>query len=508
MSVRLAYPRVLYATDGGAHFFKPRAVIGVTALVLALLVFAERLLARAHGSVSPPQVDVLWILPFAVLLAGMAILPGMFPQWWRKWYAWFCLGMSILAGAWYVRRYGDGAASELSASVTTYIDFIVLLGTLFIIASGLVVRVDRPATPGLNVLVLLLAALMANIFGSMGAAVLLARPFVRMNRGHIKPYHLIFFVIIVANVGASLTALGDPPLLLGFLSGVPFWWITVHVWKIWIVAVGLLLAMFYILDRWHRSVPDCELSQAGEPSNSAVVSVDGAEQLLLLTAALMAMFLAAPWRDAAMVLAAAVSLLICPAELRHENRFNFKPIREIAILFFAIFLAMAPVLNLLSNLGRSGKLAYWLNSPGKCFFTTGALSSVLDNAPTYLAIMQARLAERPSGIQVSSRFTRGSRQTSGVRGAMVQRNAPMLSRSMLRKKLAEPDVALDVLAISLGAVFFGGLTWIGNGPNLMIRAIAQQEGIVCPGFLSYVVRYALPILMPILLVVWLMFFRR
>lgn len=505
ISIRMAYPRVLNTADrSGSHFFKPRLVIGVTAILLAVLVFTGRLFAHVGQPILPPPISAIWLLPFAMILVGVALIPEMFPQWWTRFYGWFCLGLSAFAAIYYLWRYGRPAEAELSSSLSLYIDFIVLLGTLFIIASGIVVQVDQSASPGLNVLVLLLAALMANILGSMGASVLLARPFFRMNRGHIKAFHVVFFVVIVANVGAALTSLGDPPLLLGFLIGVPFWWITIHAWPVWLLAMGLLLPMFYILDRHHRGKLPQAAPRIREQSSSAFISINGAEQLLLLFAALLALFLASPWRDAIMIVAAAVSLLICPAELRRENRFNFKPIREIGILFLAIFVTMTPVLNLLSAHGRSGNLKYWLSSPGKCFFTVGALSSVLDNAPTYLATLQARLAQRPDS-RATSQPARIIRLGSG-RIAADKTHAAAGFPAPLRARLADPGMALDVMAISLGAVFFGGLTWIGNGPNLMIRAIARQEEILCPGFVSYMLRYALPVLMPVLLVVWLIFF--
>lgn len=502
--IRLAYPRVLHASDAQRRLLAPRLVIGVAALVLAALVFAGRLLGHITPGGTPPSVGPQWIIPFGALLIGIALIPGIFPHWWEKFYAWFCLGISIVAALWYLWRFGGSARSELAGSLTTYTDFIVLLGALFIIASGIVVRVGKPATPAFNALVLLLAAILANVFGSMGASVLLARPFFRMNRSHIRPFHVVFFVLIVANVGASLTALGDPPLLLGFLTGVPFWWITIHAWKVWLLAVGLLLGMFYILDRRHRGLLPDRVPIKQELENAPVIEIDGVEQLLLLLVALAALFLAPPWRDAVMVLAAAISLLICPAELRHENRFNFQPIREIGILFLAIFLTMTPVLNLLTNQARAGQLAHWLGTSGKCFFTAGALSSVLDNAPTYMAVLQAKLAENSPGhtVAVPVRKARSVSNNAGTNQGAGTANA----RALLRQKLTDPDISLAVLAISLGSVFFGGLTWIGNGPNLMIRAIAQQEDIVCPGFVGYIFRYALPVLLPVLILIWLIFF--
>ena len=502
--IRLAYPRTLSASEAHGHLYAPRLIIGTATLVLAVLVFAGRFLAHSHIGGAPPPAGMRWIIPFAVLLIGIAVIPGIFPHWWEKFYARFCLGISTAAALLYLWRFHGPARSELSASLITYTDFIVLLGALFIIASGIVVRFGKPATPGLNVVVLLLAAIAANCFGGMGVSVLLARPFFRMNRSRISAFHVVFFVIIVANVGASLSSLGDPPLLLGFLSGIPFWWITLHAWKIWLLAVGLLLAMFYALDRLHRRhSPNRAPETALE--HSPLIDIDGAEQLLLLALALGALFLGAPWRDSALVLAAGISLLICPAELRHENRFHFQPIREIGILFLAIFLTMTPVLNLLTNQARAGHIRQWLGTPGKCFFTTGALSSVLDNAPTYMAILRARLAQPPGELIVAglSHRTRIAAKAAAANDTAVGGT----TATMLREKLANSRIAWAVLAISLGSVFFGGLTWIGNGPNLMVRAIAQQEGIACPGFVRYVLRYALPCLLPVLIVVWLIFFR-
>ncbi len=500
----MAYPRMPAAGGNSeSRLIAPRLMIGVLALVLTGLFLIVRLLTHVPHPEPSPAAGIVWTAPFVLLLLGIALIPGIFPRWWEHYYGWFCLGLGVVAAAVYVQRYGGAAMAQLSESMSLYIDFIVLLGALFVIASGIVVQVDRPASPVLNVMVLLLAALLANVLGSMGASVLLARPFFRINRGRMKAFHVVFYVFIAANVGAALTSLGDPPLLLGFLSGVPFWFITIHAWPAWLLAVGLLLVMFYILDRRCAPAAGARGTATGGTSAVAEITIHGGEQILLLLAALAAVFLPSPWRDMVLILAAAVSLLICPNNLRKENRFSFKPIREIAILFCGIFLTMVPVLNLLSNQGRAGNLRYWLNSPGKCFFAAGGLSSVLDNAPTYMAILQARLAAHPrpaAGEKENSHIaTRTGESKKMVTGAIAK-------RMTIRKKLADPKVAADVLAISLGAVFFGGLTWIGNGPNLIIRAIAQQEGVVCPGFMAYLFRYALPFLMPVLLVVWLIFF--
>jgi Na+/H+ antiporter NhaD/arsenite permease-like protein len=505
IQVHFAYPRLMGGAKSESHFRSPRVIISAVAIVLAGLALALRLLPQGTSPATSPAVGIVWVAPFALLLLGIALIPGIFPRWWEHYDGWFCMGLGVAAAAVYMLRFGGAAVAGISASMSLYIDFIVLLGALFIIASGLVVRLNRSASPMLNVLVLLLAAVLANVFGSMGASVLLARPFFRMNRGRVKAFHVVFYVMIAANVGAALTTLGDPPLLLGFLSGIPFWFITIHAWPAWLLAVGLLLAMFYILDRRCASVEGGCGIQAGGTDDDAEITIDGAEQILLLLAALGAVFLPSPWRVVVLILLAAVSLLICPNNLRKENRFNFKPIREIAILFCGIFLTMAPVLNLLGHQAGDGNLRNWLNSPGKCFFTAGALSCVLDNAPTYMAILQARLAEHSTPAAMENQFHTTARPLiSPVRSEKMTGAAGQ--RAAMRKKIADPKVALDVLAISLGAVFFGGLTWIGNGPNLMIRAIAQQEGVVCPGFVAYLFRYALPMLLPVLLLVWLIFF--
>lgn len=503
--IRRAYPRVLRAANNSTDLFAPRLFIAGSTLGIAALVYLGRLLLHSTSGSSPISVGLPWLIPFVVLLAGIAFIPAIFPLWWEKFYAWFCLGVSVLAALAYLWVFHRSAEAELSASLATYCDFIVLLSALFIIASGIVIRVKAPATVRLNVLMLLGAAILSNVFGSMGASVLLARPFLRMNQGHIRPFHVIFFVLVVANVGASLTALGDPPLLLGYLSGIPFWWITIHAWRIWLLAVGLLLAMFCFLDFRHRASLQ-QKSPAGQAwDNSPVIQIDGVEQLLLLPVAMAGLFLPPPWRDATLVIASGVSLLLCPADLPRENRFNFQPVREIGILFLAIFLTMTPALHFLNQQARAGKLTQWLHTSGQCFFTTGALSAVLDNAPTYLAILQLRVAESNQ----NSPSPRNAHLTHDVFKPRVvpQQKHSTDARETLRLKLADPDTALAALAISLGSVFFGALTWIGNGPNLMIRAIAQQEGVACPGFVSYSVRYALPCLLPVLLLVWLMFFR-
>lgn len=209
-----------------------------------------------------------------------------------------------------------------------------------------------------------------------------------------------------------------------------------------------------------------------------------------------------------MVAAASVSLLICPKALRKENLFTFQPIREIAILFLGIFLTMAPVLNMLSSQARSGNLKYWLNTPGKCYMITGALSSFLDNAPTYMAMLEARLEQSPENTSTTTATTAATTPAANTSSHKITGKSPpsVINKSFLRQQLARPAIAMDVLAISLGAVFFGGLTWIGNAPNMMIRAIAEQEGIDCPGFLSYLFRYAIPCLAPVLLIIWLLFF--
>ncbi len=459
---------------------RPHPRLGIVLIALALIGVAgfTRVLAAVGKQTAPPAVNILWAAPFVLMLLAMSVLPALAARLWDRFYAVIAIGLGATAaigyGVWLQ------AAGPVAASLGLYLKFMSLVGALFIISSGILVRVRRPAAPAANIAVLLAGAVLANILGTTGAGIVLIRPYLQMNRGHIRPFHVIFFVFLVANIGGALTPLGDPPLLLGYLMGVPFWWMLQHAWGAWLLAVGLPLAVFYLLDR--RCPRD---AAAGE---GQAVAIAGLGQLALILPVLGSLFVPAPWREMVLVLAAGLSLLLTPNSVRVANRLSFKPLREMAVLFLGIFLTLAPVLNLLASRAARGQLTTFTATPGRCYFLTGALSAVLDNAPTYAACLQSRAA---AGTVGKDHLT-----------ASLPRPAVSPAGTAV---LAQPNGGIYLLAISLGAVFFGACTWIGNGPNLLIKSIAEHEGVKCPGFFTYIAGYAVPVLLPVLVLVWLIF---
>jgi len=409
------------------------------------------------------------ILPFAVLLGAMAFAPLRAPRWWLRHYARVALGLGAVTLGYYLFVLRD--TPRLLHTGHDYASFIVLIGSLFVVSGGVHIGVKGEATPSANAFFLFVGAIVANVLGTTGAAMLLIRPWIRMNRYRVTAHHIVFFIFIVANVGGCLTPIGDPPLFLGYLQGVPFWWIAKNCWPMWVTGVGILLAIFYAVDRINflrapRGVRDQETARE-------TWRFDGLPNLCFLAVILGAVFVSRPvfLREALMLAAAVGSWFTTPKSVHVANDFNFHPIREVAILFAGIFATMMPALDWL-NLNAQSLLGDQ-PAPGVFFWGTGILSSTLDNAPTYLGFLNALF------------------------GVTDAKEIPEL----LHQNPA------GLLAISVGAVFFGAATYIGNGPNFMVKAIADQRKIPMPTFLDFVFKFTLPFLLPALLVVWLLFFR-
>jgi len=409
------------------------------------------------------------ILPFALLLGAMAFAPLRVPRWWLRYYAPVALGLGAVTLGYYLLVLRD--APRVLHTGHDYLSFIALIGSLFVVSGGIHITVKGEATPLANVIFLFVGAIAANVLGTTGAAMLLIRPWIRMNRYRVTAHHIVFFIFIVANVGGCLTPIGDPPLFLGYLQGVPFWWIARNCWPMWAAGVGLLLAVFYVVDRVNflrapRAVREQETAHE-------TWRFEGLPNLFFLAVILGAVFVHHPifLREALMLGAAAGSWFTTPKTVHAANDFNFHPVREVAILFAGIFATMMPALDWLNLNARA--LLGDQPTPGIFFWGTGILSSGLDNAPTYLGFLNALF---------------------GVSGAGD-------TTELLRQYPA------SLLAISVGAVFFGAATYIGNGPNFMVKAIADQRHIRAPTFLEFVVKFTLPILLPVLLVVWWFFFR-
>ena len=358
----------------------------------------------------------------------------------------------------------QNAPEELGHTLHDYLAFIALLGSLFVVAGGIVLDGDLRATPAINATFLLLGAVLANLIGTTGASMVLIRPFLRTNseRRHIA--HLpIFFIFMVSNIGGCLTPLGDPPLFLGFLRGVPFFW-TLSLWPEWVFMVCLLLAVFFAFDTaaWKReNVRDLKRDAA----KVRPLRLRGKRNLLCLAGVVWAVFLPEPWRELVMITMGMLGFAWTPKDYRKKNAFTFLPIAEVAILFVGIFITMVPALVLLKEHGAQ----FGITKPWQFFWLSGALSSFLDNAPTYLTFVSLG-------------------QGLGAGGPILG-----LPEQLLR-------------AISLGAVFMGANTYIGNGPNFMVKAIAEEMKVKMPTFFGYMA-YSATILLPLFLIVSLVFFR-
>ena len=408
------------------------------------------------------------ILPFALLLLAIAIAPFINRHWWEKYYPHVSIGLGVIVFAYYAVCLDYRRMME---TFVEYFSFIVLIGSLFVAAGGIFLHTERRATPLVNTLLLAAGALVSNILGTTGASMLLIRPFLRINRPRVRGYHIAFFIFIVSNMGGALTPTADPPLFLGYLNGVPFQWTMQKVWHIWLLAMVLVLAVFFAVDTYaHRKQAD----EKSRHVKSARFELRGTHSFLFLFIILAAVFARTPVREIIMISAATAAHRFARKEALRANEFTFAPIKEVAILFAGIFATMVPALDWLAlNADHLG-----IRTAGQFYWSTGILSSFLDNAPTYLNFLGA---------------------------AMGLHQLTLGNTEHIKILLTEHGRLLQ--AISVGAVFFGANTYIGNGPNFMVKSIAEHHGVSCPSFFGYIFRYSLPVLIPIFILIWVLFFR-
>ena len=420
---------------------------------------------------SIPDPNPWMILPFIAMLLSIALAPFVLKHHWERHYHKIAAGLGAISVFYYLFVLKDTA--RMLGVGHEYISFLALVGSLFIVSGGIHITVKGEAKPWVNCLFLFIGAVIANVVGTTRASMLLIRPWIRMNKYRLTGHHVVFFIFIGSNVGGCLTPIGDPPLFLGYLKGVPFWWVIKHCWQAWAVGVGGLLAIFYFFDRINflrapRDVREME-------THSETWKFDGLGNIFFLVLVLIGVFINKPAgvREALMIAAAAGSYFTTRKQIHESNDFTFTPIKEVAWLFAGIFATMVPALDYLEHHATS----LGLHTEMQFYWLTGGLSAVLDNAPTYLAFLATAF---------------------GVVGLNMDRPADMAAF------IAQHDHYL--VAISVGAVFFGAMTYIGNGPNFMVKAIAEQAGAKVPGFMSYIVRYSIPILLPFLFIVAMLFF--
>ncbi len=446
----------------------------------------------------------LWlVLPFVALLGMIATGPLLYAHHWHAHYPKYAVGLGLIVAGIYLL--GPLPDAPVLHAVEEYTSFIALLLALYVASGTILLKTDLAGTPRANTALLFAGAVLANFIGTTGASMFLIRPYLRMNRGRARPYHVVFFIFAVSNVGGLLTPIGDPPLFLGFLRGVPFFWTFEYLWYIWLPTVGLVLAVFYVLDRRNgaESVrerarvlgdPDVEPGEYSDvaPAHTrrhfSVVGAGGFAWLAVIVAAVFVDPAVLPWvpdlhalgiplgiREIIMVGVALAAYRMASPEALRGNDFGFGPIKEVAWLFIGIFLTMQPALELIAHVSRSNADAL---TPTAFYFGTGILSAVLDNAPTYVAFLSAAMGKLALDV-----------------------NAPA--------DVAAFAVGSDWLylqAISAASVLWGAVTYIGNGPNFMVKAIAESRDVPCPSFGGYVFRYAIPTLIPIYILVWLAFF--
>lgn len=429
------------------------------------------------------------VIPFVLLLLMIATGPLFYEHFWHHHYPKIAIALAAIVVIYYLVALGNVPSTVHAAF--EYVQFISLLTGLFIASGGIMIKVDKKGTPMVNAIILLVGAVIANIIGTTGASMLLIRPFIRVNKGRIKAYHIIFFIFVISNIGGSLTPIGDPPLFLGFLKGVPFFWTLTHNFFPWVFAIIALVAIFYFVDKRNKD------GEASEDEFTNKVSIAGSMNFVWLLLIVGAVFLdpnVFDWvpaihyhgqkfsflREIIMLTVAFLSYKFANKELLKSNEFNFEPIKEVAFIFIGIFGTMMPALELVGNFAQS-PAGVQLITHNTLYWGTGALSGFLDNAPTYLNFLAAGMASQ---------------------GASINSIADVI-------KFAQDgfhDSALMLKAISVAAVFFGAFTYIGNGPNFMVKSIAEQVGIKMPSFFGYIIRFSLPILIPLFVIVWLIFF--
>lgn len=420
-------------------------------------------------AVSAVNATPVWLLaPFALLLLSIAMGPIAFPHFWHRRYPLVAVGLGLVSVGFYLLH----DAAPLVHAAEEYLGFIALIGSLYLVSGGIHIRVKGEATPLVNCLFLLIGAVLANFIGTTGASMLLIRPWIRMNRYRVTAFHIVFFIFIVSNVGGCLTPIGDPPLFMGYLKGIPFWWVFEHCWQGWAVAVAGLIAIFYFVDRANFLRAPRDVREKETAHEEWVFR--GLGNLVFLALILFAVLrLPMWWREGAMLVAALGSWFTTPRGVHEMNHFDFEPLKEVAWLFAGIFATMTPALAFLqaSPPPLSSDLSY--------YWATGALSGVLDNAPTYLAFLATALGQQHLTLSDPAHVLTFANTHAGT-----------------------------LEAISLGAVFFGAMTYIGNGPNFMVKAIAEHSKVHTPTFLGYILRYALPILLPFLILIGILFFSR
>jgi Na+/H+ antiporter NhaD/arsenite permease-like protein len=462
------------------------------------------------------------MLPFGILLAMIALGPLLFPSWWTRHYPKVACGLGGVTLIYYF--FGLHASHQVWHIAHEYLSFIALIGSLFIVSGGIHISVKGEATPIANAIFLLIGAVLANILGTTGASMLLIGPWLRMNKYRVTAHHVVFFIFIVSNVGGCLTPIGDPPLLLGYLSGIPFWWVAKQCLPSWAVGLGMLLLIFLALD--YRNYFRAPKAVREELTAHEEWRFEGLGNILFLGVILIAIFIHHPpfLREALMAFAAFASYFTTRKPVHDANHFTFHPIREVAVLFIGIFATMMPALDWLQS--NSGRLEN--ATPATFYWGSGLLSGFLDNAPTYLCFLKVivgRFVDADIVGQVNHLIQNHGSDLATLTGPHAEqiRQTFFALQKYQAAALADGTIGTDqievayllgnpalhgyIVAVSIGSVFFGASTYIANGPNFIVKSVAEHQNVPTPSFLGYILKFTVPFMAPMLLVVWWLFFR-
>lgn len=435
----------------------------------------------------------IWsVTPFVGILLSIAFFPLFAPHWWHRHFPKVSVFWALLFAVPFLVVFRGGAIHQmLHTYFLEYIPFIILLWALFTISGGIYVKGNLRGTPGLNLILLLIGTAIASWIGTTGASMILIRPILKANmqRRH-KVHVVIFFIFLVSNIGGALTPLGDPPLFLGFLLGVPFFW-TMRLLPMTLFIVVPLLIAFYMIDRWYYR-------KEGLPPDTGPTSirVEGLHNILFLLGVVGAVLVSGSWhpghvdilgihvavesicREGFLLLMGTLSLLTTSRKIHEANGFSWFPIKEVGYLFAGIFMTIIPAISMLQA-GESGKLAFIMNTlkdPSHYFFITGSLSAFLDNAPSYLTFFNSLLGKFYTGMPTSESV-----------GLLTNNHE------------------IYLIGVSLGAVYWGAVTYLGNAPNFMVKSICEDAGLRMPSFFGYMFKYSLPLLLPLFVLVTLVF---
>jgi Na+/H+ antiporter NhaD/arsenite permease-like protein len=452
---------------------------------------------HSEGHANLGKILPLWsCIPFACMLLSIALCPLLMAEFWHHHFGKISAFWAASLGLPFLIVFkGDALYEILHIILVDYVPFIILLWSLYTVSGGILLRGKLRGTPVVNLIILIIGTALASWMGTTGAAMLLIRPFLRANNYRKnRTFMVVFFIFLVANVGGSLTPLGDPPLFLGFLHGVSFFW-TFNLLPHMMLVVILLLVIYFILDTYHYRKEGVSAPEEDEVKQP--LKLEGIHNFIFLAGIVGSVLMSGivewgevntfgvhravqDWaRDILLIIMGILSLVTTKRSLREDNEFTWFPIVEVAYLFIGIFITMIPCLLILKA-GSDGALAFLVNGvtqPFHYFWVTGALSSFLDNAPTYLTFFNTALGS----------FYAGMAEAEAV---------PLLMT----------ENAIYLKAISAGAVFFGACSYIGNAPNFMVRSISEEAGTPMPSFFGYILKYSLIFLIPVFVVVNLVFF--